>query len=347
MSTHAIQRIDISALFGPPSPARDAADAAIMEAAAGSGFMTISGLEGHIPVGSAVRADLLRLFSLSDDEKRKMLRRTFDPSRPNVYRGFFPLQKGGATYKEGIDMGPDVLRPAAYLADDPLLEPTPLPDENVLPRWRDAVARYYEGMERLGRVLMHSIARGLGLAEDSFDAAFEGGISTLRLIHYPIREADSFEGADESRVYVEHEGQRRYVTGAAHVDSGFVTLLAQDGVEGLQARAVDGTWIDVPPVDGTLAVNFGKLLQRWTGGRIKATEHRVLGAGRTRYSIPFFYEPRVDAVIMPLAQPFGQSAGETFAPVSYGDHLWEAMTKFVEFRGMENLRQPRGPAAAA
>lgn len=343
MSTNAIPRIDVSVLFGPASAARDAADVAIMEAAAGSGFMTITGLDGHVPVGAAVRADLLRLFSLSDVEKRKLLRRTFDPSRPNVYRGFFPLQKGGATYKEGIDMGPDVLRPAATSPDDPLLEPTPLPDEAALPHWRDAVARYYAGMEQLGRVLMHSIARGLGLPEDSFDAAFENGISTLRLIHYPVREADSFEGADEARVYVEHQGQRRYVTGAAHVDSGFVTLLSQDGVEGLQARAVDGAWIDVPPVDGTLAVNFGKLLQRWTGGRIKATEHRVLGAGRTRYSIPFFYEPRVDAVIVPMAQ----SAGEDFTPVSYGDHLWEAMTKFVEFRGMENLRQPRGPAAAA
>ena len=29
-----------------------------------------------------------------------------------------------------------------------------------------------------------------------------------------------------------------------------MTLLAQDGVEGLQARARDGAWIDVPPEEG-------------------------------------------------------------------------------------------------
>ena len=125
--------------------------------------------------------------------------------------------------------------------------------------------------------------------------------------------------------------------GGAHVDSGFVTLLAQDGVEGLQARSPDGTWLDVPPVEGSLAVNFGGLLERWTGGRIKATEHRVLGPGRERCSIPFFYEPKVDQVIAPLPIPGAPS----FEPFTYGDHLWAAMMKFVEFEGLDHLRVPR------
>ncbi len=40
-----------------------------------------------------------------------------------------------------------------------------------------------------------------------------------------------------------------------------MTLLAQDGVEGLQAQHLDGTWIDVPPQENALAVNFGKVLE--------------------------------------------------------------------------------------
>lgn len=338
-----IPSIDVSPLFGPPGPARDAADREIMQAAAGVGFMSIRGLEGHVPCGREVRAELLRLFSLPDAEKAKLLRRTFDPARPNVYRGFFPLQNGAATYKEGIDMGPDVAHAVAPGSDDPLCEPTPLPGEDVLPGWRRAVADYYVGMERLGRTLMRAIARGLDLPETQFDAAFVGGISTLRLIHYPVRPQDSFDGADPTKAWVEHEGRKRYVSGGAHVDSGFVTLLAQDGVEGLQAKLSDGRWIDVPPVDGTLAVNFGKLLDRWTGGRIRATEHRVLGPGRTRHSIPFFYEPAVDAVIAPLPL----QGAEPFAPFSYGDHLWDAMVKFVEFKALDGTRKPRGVARAA
>jgi 2-polyprenyl-3-methyl-5-hydroxy-6-metoxy-1,4-benzoquinol methylase len=126
-------------------------------------------------------------------------------------------------------------------------------------------------MERVSTLLMRSLARGLGLPETIFDAAFAGGISTLRLIHYPPRPASSFAGAPEEEVWVTHEGERRHVTGRAHVDSGFVTLLAQDGVGGLQARRRGGDWIDVPPTEGSLAVNFGKSLERWTGRRIKAT----------------------------------------------------------------------------
>ena len=90
-----------------------------------------------------------------------------------------------------------------------------------------------------------------------------------------------------------------------------------------------------------MAVNFGGLLERWTGGRVKATEHRVLGQcvtgpGRERCSIPFFYEPRVDAVIRPMP------GSRDFAPFTYGDHLWSAMTKFIEFAALKDVRAPRG-----
>lgn len=71
-------------------------------------------------------------------------------------------------------------------------------------------------------------------------------------------------------------GETRGIIGRERADSGFVTLLAQDGVEGLQAKNLSGEWIDVPPADNTLAVNFGQLLERWTGGRVRATRHRVI-----------------------------------------------------------------------
>lgn len=79
------------------------------------------------------------------------------------------------------------------------------------------------------------------------------------------------------------------------------------------------------------------MLDRWTGGEIKATEHRVIGTEQPRFSIPFFYEPRVDAEIAPLPLP----NMAPFEPFLYGDYLWETITKFVEFHGMEKLRSPR------
>jgi isopenicillin N synthase-like dioxygenase len=331
--------IPIAALFGGPSPARDATDRAILAAASDIGFLTVSGLP-YETIGAPVRRQLLRVFTLPEAERRQLWRQKFDPARANVYRGWFPLQDGHPTYKEGIDIGPDLVRgAAAVVPGDPLCEATPLPSEQALPGWRAAATAYYHGMTAAGAALMRSIARGLGLPEGFFAAAFAGGgISTLRLIRYPVREDPPDDGAGE--LWVAWRGARRPMAGRPHVDSGFVTLLAQDGVAGLQARARDGEWLDVLPAEATLAVNFGKVLERWTGGRIKATEHRVLGSGRERFSIPFFYEPRVDAEIAPL--PLPGIAG--FPPFLYGDHLWAATTKFVEFHGLEHLRPPRRAA---
>ena len=253
------------------------------------------------------------------------------------------MQEGHGTYKRGIDIGPDIVRTAlGGLPGDPLCEPTPLPAEEALPGWRDAAGAYYRAMEGVAAALMRSIARGIGIPEASFDEAFEGGISTLRLIHYPLRGEVSLESAPEDEVWVEHDGQRRSVVGRPHRDTGFVTLLAQDGVSGLQAWHRSGAWLDVPPEEGTLAVNFGQVLERWTAGRIRATEHRVLGSDRERFSIPFFYEPRVDAEIAPL--PI--AGAEPFEPFLFGDHLWAKTTQFVEFHGMEHLRPPRRPSSA-
>lgn len=342
-----IPRIDVAALFTEPSPRRDRVDAEILAAARSCGFMCIGGLPLDIPIDAAARRDLLRIFALPPEATRRLWRRKFAPAHRNIYRGWFPLQNGAETYKEGIDLGPDIAHGARRVnADDPLREATPVPPEAALPGWHAAAATYFHAMERVAAALMHALARGLGLPEDIFDDAFAGGISTLRLIRYPSRPPESMAGIPEDRLWVERDGRRHYVLGRAHVDSGLVTLLAQDGVAGLQAHTPAGAdgagaWIDVPPEEGTLAVNFGRLLERWTGGRIKATEHRVIGHGltaaRERCSIPFFYEPRTDAQIAPLPLP-----GIEFEPFLYGDYLWSTMTRFVEFHGLEGLRRPQG-----
>jgi isopenicillin N synthase-like dioxygenase len=324
-----IPTIDVTPLLSAPGPERQAADAAVLAAARDIGFMIASGLADDV-LSAATRRRLLAIFALSETQKRKMARRSFVAENPNVYRGWFALQEGHPTYKEGTDLGPDLVRAMPHRTDDPLTEPTPLPPESELPGWRATAAAYYRSMEAIGAMLMRSLARGMGLPEAAFDAAFENGISTLRLIRYPVRRT---EGLDPS-----HRVGDGYMLGAPHVDSGLVTLLAQDGVAGLEVQDRAETWIGVPPTEGTLVVNFGKLLERWSGGGVRATRHRVVGSGTERFSIPFFYEPAVDAVIAPLG------LGEHFAPVTYGDHLWEATTKFIEQRGIAHLR--KRPSAA-
>ena len=336
LSQSSIPVIDVSSLFSSGGADRTHTDGAILRAAATPGFFLARNLPRTVPVDRESRLELLRLFDLREAQIRPLWRKKFDASHANVYRGWFPLQMGFLTSKEGIDMGPDVAYGSSVVrADDPLQEATPLPGEDALPRWRAAVGSYYRGMVETSRALMHSVARSLHLTEHFFDEAFDRGLSTLRLIRYPPRNEQAAE-VDPS-VWVVHEGRRHYVTGAPHVDSGFLTLLAQHGVGGLQARDRHGAWMDVPLLEGALAVNFGKVLERWSAGRIQATEHRVIGSGEPRMSIPFFYEARVDAEIRPLPM----DAATSFEPFLYGDYLWATTTQFVEFRGMEKLRTPR------
>jgi len=252
MSQLTIPVIDVAALFAGPCAARGRADEAIMRAATTFGFFGAAGLPEGLPVGAAARAEILRIFELPADVLRPLWRQKFAPTHPNVYRGWFPLQPGHLTSKEGIDMGADVAYGAAVVrAEDPLREATPLPPEEALPGWRASVARYYRGMERIGRALMRSLARGLGLDECFFDPVFERGLSTLRVIRYPIRSDLELAGANPG-LWVAHAGERRHITGTPHVDTGFLTLLAQDGVPGLQACHLDGEWLDVPPADDVL-----------------------------------------------------------------------------------------------
>ena len=84
----------------------------------------------------------------------------------------------------------------------------------------------------------------------------------------------------------------------AHSDYGACTILLADPVPGLQIIGPDGGWHDVLPEPGTLLVNLGDLLAKWTNDRWRSTVHRVVPpppASRARCSgAPRTRERRVD-----------------------------------------------------
>ena len=113
-----------------------------------------------------------------------------------------------------------------------------------------------------------------------------------------------------------------------HTDPGVLTLLLQDEVGGLQARSLDGDWIDVPPTPGTVVVNLGDCMQVWTNDRYRAAVHRVLPmSSERRFSIPYFSNPPSDAIIVPIAELAGA------APL-YRSFPWR---EFSAARGYDNF----------
>lgn len=297
------------------------ADNDILAGAESSGFLTLTGVDQALGLSPA-RETMLSFFD-SEPARQATIRQKFDPARTNVYRGFFPCDPTLNILLEGIDLGPDISDPArAGDGADPLTEATPRPG---LKGWDAAAATYFAAMEEIGLALTRALLRGLGSDPALADHYFTGSISTLRLLHYLTHDAEVF--GPKRRVIV--DGREQLLMTGAHTDSGFVTLLWQDGTGGLQAESPDG-WIDVPPNEGGLVVNFGQMLGDWTGGRIKATRHRVLGGTAERFSIPFFFEPAVDARIAPLT-----GDGPAFV---YGDFLWDRMQAFPNMKGL--VRKP-------
>lgn len=91
----------------------------------------------------------------------------------------------------------------------------------------------------------------------------------------------------------------------SHKDLSTITLLSQDALGGLEVWDSDKkAYVEVPVLEDALLVNAGLFLEKWTGGLLEATPHRVRSNrhGNNRCSIVFFGLPDHDARIEPLLQ---------------------------------------------
>jgi isopenicillin N synthase-like dioxygenase len=164
----------------------------------------------------------------------------------------------------------------------------------ALPELRTAALAWIERLSAVAARLLRELLTAIGAPADFYDPVFgERAHPHLKLVRYP---GSARDGADQGV--------------GAHKDYGFLTLLLQDQVGGLQVQREDGLFHDVPPLPGAFVVNLGELLEVATNGYLVATNHRVVSpAGATeRFSVPFFYNPRLDARIEPLPFPHASAA---------------------------------------
>ena len=174
-----------------------------------------------------------------------------------------------------------------------------------LPGWRERVQAYFDAVYAAGRQLHRAFALDLGLPEDFFADKIDRPMATLRLLHYPAAfDADAPAGQAGA---------------GTHTDYGNVTLLATDGVAGLQVRQRDGAWLDVPALPGAFVCNIGDCLMRWSNDIYVSTPHRVLPPARERYSIAFFLDPNPDAQVAALTG----TGTPRYPPVTAWQHLQE------------------------
>ena len=236
-------------------------------------------------------------------------------------RGYVPLfeerldQDAPPDFKESFDLGVDLA------ADHPdvragkmFAAPNVWP---ATPGFRDAVEAYHLEMMRLGADLVRLTADALGLPAAYFDDAMSAPVGNLRLLRYPAQTGGRVDDGC-----------------GAHTDYGFLTVLAQDSVGGLEIEGEPGRWLAVRPQPDTFVVNLGDLLTRWTGGRYRARRHRVQNtAGRPRFSIPFFLDPNVDATVDVVPTCRDEPGAAAMQPINAGVFLQSRFDDTFAYRG--------------
>lgn len=287
-TTAALPVVDISRFRGPAAE-RAALLRELRDAAREVGFFSVVG-HGVSPELRAQALTVARRFFALPEEERLEIENIRSPQFRGYTRTGTEYTAGGPDWREQIDIGPE--RPALRLGpDDPaylrLVGPNQWP--RALPELRDIVLRWQAEALRVSREVLRALAAALGQEDAYFDRWFDDEAAVhVKVVRYPGRPAAEVD-----------QGV------GAHKDYGYLALLQQDDVGGLQVQARDGSWIDVAPLPDAFVFNIGEMLEIATRGYLRATRHRVVAPppGVDRYSIPFFLGPRLDAVVEPLVLP--------------------------------------------
>ncbi|KAK7307409.1 hypothetical protein VNO77_40447 [Canavalia gladiata] len=107
-----------------------------------------------------------------------------------------------------------------------------------------------------------------------------------------------------------------------HTDSGFLTILQDDeNVGGLQVMDTSSSFVEVPPLPGTLLVNLGDIGNVWSNGRFYNVQHRVICKEATkRLSIATFMLGPKNRQIEAPAELVDHDHPRLYQPFFYDDY---------------------------
>ena len=308
----AIPEVDIAPFRTGGAHARIDTARAFGQALENAGFVTITGHGVPEPLAQATY-DAVHAFFAQDLETKL---RSALPGRTK-FHGYLPAGIESVAATLAGETPPDLCEALVFRAlhrdaPDTIWPETP-------PGLRPTILAWYAELRRLAWDVMRLSALALDLPEDHFAPAYQDPQISLRLVNYPDQAEDPVPG------------QLRY---GAHHDFGAMTILRQDSAPGgLQVADRQGDWHDLPNVPGSLVVNIGDMMARWTNGRWRSTLHRVINpprawAGTTqRLSLVTFAGPHEDTEVACLPTCTGPGNPPRHPPVKAGEYLRSRIAK--------------------
>ncbi len=273
--------IDVSNGYIAPSTV-----AKLRDACENWGFFQITGHGIEPLLRDSLFAVMREFFALPVETKQSLLR------GENNFWGYYDreLTKNRIDQKEIFDIDANIDNLLGHRVTG---HTVPWPEQ--LPDLRRFVTKWLRQMENISQNLLGAICQSLGESSDTLNPFFlRDHSSFLRLNYYPPAPA-----RQKNQKVPSNNGELGI---HPHTDAGALTVLLQDSVAGLQVIK-DGTWHTVEPVEDSLIINIGDMVQIWSNDRFQAPEHRVLASGSVpRYSAPYFFNPSYETVCSPLVK---------------------------------------------
>ncbi|KAF8529100.1 Clavaminate synthase-like protein [Hysterangium stoloniferum] len=192
------------------------------------------------------------------------------------------------------------------------------PEESEVPRFKTIMKDFFQTCHELHVSVMSSVAMGLGMQEDFFNTQVNEQYHNLRLLSYPPIKSS----------LLKQEGQAR---AGAHSDYGSLTFVFQDSVGGLEVQNPHTKQFHpATPIDGTIVVNVGDLLARWSNDVLRSTLHRVVAPRvpidddaytPARQSIAFFCNPNGGAKIECLPHCHSDLQPRKYQPITTEEYI--------------------------
>ncbi|MCJ1372759.1 hypothetical protein MMC20_003984 [Loxospora ochrophaea] len=301
MSFNAIPILDLSLSRDPKTKSAFLED--LRHALLEVGFLYISNTGIDDDLISQVISQGKAFFDLPDDKKLEIQMKNA-PSFLGYNKLGNEITRNRTDWREQIDISTPHPLPSP---SDPLYAnlraPNQWPDPFFLPSFRPVYESYISQMSTLSTTFTSLIAEALSLPPTAFNRFFDSNQQhKLKIVKYP--DLDTL-GVPSSSSPNNTESQSQGV--GPHKDSMLTSYLLQASPHaGLQAQNLSGTWIDCPPIPGTLVVAIGQGLEALTHGVCASTTHRVLSPGRglgARYSVPFFQGVSYDATFESVDVP--------------------------------------------